>query len=69
MYTYDIPVPGPHIGSGKTLIKKLGKNTFTGKKGRSLQESKRGGPLSRMDRSNRQHDGHLKAHTHLLSVT
>jgi len=41
----DIPVPEPHIGSEKTP-----KQPFTGKKGRNLQESNRGGSLSRMDR-------------------
>jgi len=45
LYTYDIPVPGPHIGSGKTPKKK--KIPFTGKiKGRNLQESNKGGFLS-----------------------
>jgi len=43
----DISVPKPHIGSGKTP-----KQPFTGKKrGRNLQESNRGGSLSRMDRT------------------
>jgi len=41
----DIPVSKPHIGSGKTP-----KQPFRGKKGRNLQESNRGGSLSRMDR-------------------
>jgi len=45
LYT-DIPVPEPHIGSGKTP-----KQPFTGeKKGRTLQESNRGGSLSKIDR-------------------
>jgi len=44
----DIPVPKPHIGAGKTP-----KQPFTGEKGRHLQESNRGGSLSRMDRCNR----------------
>jgi len=49
LYTYDIPDLWPHIGSGKTPQKL--KNAFTGKKkGRNLQESNRGGSLSRMDR-------------------
>jgi len=37
LYTYDIPVPGPHIGSGETPPKKL-KNTFRGEKRRATEE-------------------------------
>ena len=58
LYTYDIPVPGPHIGSGKTPPKKIsGKTLSQGKKrgeetwGRATEED----PSPRMDRSNRCH--------------
>jgi len=49
-YTDDIPVPGPHIGSGKTPQKSI-QNSFTGKKGKKPSgEQQRRIPLSRMDR-------------------
>jgi len=33
LYTYDVPVPGPHIGSGKTP-QEIEKKCFTEKRGK-----------------------------------
>jgi len=46
----DIPDLWPHIGSGKAPPKNW-KKLSQRKKGRNLQESNRGGSLSRMDRT------------------
>jgi len=43
------------LTSDQEKLPKNRKKTFTGKKGRTLQESDRGGSLSRMDRSKRCH--------------
>jgi len=66
----DIPVPKPHIGSEK--LPRNRKNVLQGKKGRNLEESNRGGSLSRMDRSNRCHvyrRNHYRVITHSMSMT
>jgi len=47
-YTYDLPDLWPHLGSGTTL-KNIEKKPSGCKKWRTLQESNRGGTLSRMN--------------------
>jgi len=55
LYTSDIPVPGPHIGSGKTPQKNR-KNSFTGKKVKTtFRRTTEEDPSPRMDRSDRCH--------------
>jgi len=60
------------LTSDQEKIPRNGKKTFTGKKGRNLQESNRGGSLSRMNRSNRCHVyrmKHYRVTTHSMSMT
>jgi len=46
LYTYDIPVPAPHTGSGKKSQIIEEKKLSQGKKGRKLQEINRRENLS-----------------------